>query len=708
MSSTEFTALSSPANIGKLSLKNRMVLAAMGSNFAQSDGRCSEQLIAYYETRAKGGTGLLILETSAVAWPKGSAMPNTLGFSSDDFIPGLTELTHRVHKHGAKIAAQLNHSGKVAQEDTVAGRPLLVPSVPNKVPSDMMALLTPQELGNFIKAAGPDGKGPQYREMNERDITWLIDQFTQAALRAQKSNFDAIEIHAGHGYLISSFLSKATNQRSDQYGGNTQNRARLLVEIIQSIRSAVGCDFPILVRMDAMEYRVENGITPSDFIAAAKLAQQAGADAIDVSAYGNTAKGISFTEAPLVHQPGGFIDFARQAKAALTIPVIAVGRIEVELAEKGLQAGDFDFVAMGRKLLADPELPNKVMAGHAEAVRPCIYCYICVSQIFINQPLCCAVNTSVGREYAEKLIPTKTHKKIVIIGAGPGGMEAARLLVGKGHDVVLFERDPQLGGTARIAALAYEPNGRLIKYLSNNLRNSKLDLRLNTAASLELIDAEAPDHVIVATGAARRAPPIKGKELNHVFDGEQMRGLLFGSDAAAIAKLPLYQRAMLTLGRQLKLLSNLEVMRFMSRLWMPIRRRVVIIGGGLVGLEMAEFLIERGRQVTVLEPSNTLAPELSIVRRSRVVHTLREQGAILLTGISVDEITPKNVIYQHSDLKQQSEAEQVIIALGAEPDLSLASQLEGAGFYVTPIGDCQNIGYIDGALLDARKACQAF
>jgi len=678
----------------------------MGSNFASSDGHCSERLIAYYQARAKGGAGLLILETSAVSWPKGSAMPNTVGFSSDDFIPGLTELTRRVHKHGAKIAAQLNHSGKVSQEDTAAGRPLLVPSVPHKVPSDMMALLTQQELANFIKAAGPDGKGPQYREMDERDIAWLIDQFTQAAIRAQQAKFDAIEIHAGHGYLISSFLSKATNQRSDQYGGNTHNRARLLIEIIQSIRAAVGSGFPILVRMDAIEYRVENGITPTEFIATAKLVEKAGADAIDVSAYGNTAKSISFTEAPLVHEPGGFLDFARQAKTALTIPVIAVGRIEAEVAEKGLLAGDFDLVAMGRKLLADPELPNKLMANKAETVRPCVYCYICVSQIFINQPLCCAVNTSVGREHTEKLIPTNTQKKIVVIGGGPGGMEAARLLSNHGHDVVLFEKDSQLGGTARIAALAYEPNGRLITYLSKSLHNSKVELRLNTVASTELIRAEAPDHVIVATGAARRAPAIQGKDLNHVFDGEQMRGLLLGSDTAAIAKLPFYQRVMLNTGRQLRLLSNVDVMRFMSRLWMPIRKRVVIIGGGLVGLEMAEFLIERGRQVTVLEPSNTLAPELSIVRRSRVIHMLREQGATLLTNVILDEITEKNVIYQHADLKQKSDAEQVIIALGAEPDLSLAMQLESAGFGVTAIGDCQNIGYIDGALLDARKACE--
>ena len=258
-------------------------------------------------------------------------------------------------KHGAKIAAQLNHSGKIAQEDVIAGRPIPVPSIPKSQPSDMFGLLTQDEIMNFIKAGGPDGKGPRYHELSVDEIQHEVQHFVDAAKRAKASNFDAIEIHAGHGYLISSFLSPAVNKRTDEYGGTPEKRARLLVEIISQIKKQIE-DFPILVRLDANEYRIENGITPDDFLITASLAQEAGADAIDVSAYGNTSKGIAFTEAPLVHEPGGFLEFIRMAKKALSIPVVAVGRIELDVAESGLKNKEFDFLAMGRKLLADPEI----------------------------------------------------------------------------------------------------------------------------------------------------------------------------------------------------------------------------------------------------------------------------------------------------------------------------------------------------------------
>lgn len=243
-----FPKLLAPGDIGTLTLRNRILLAAMGSNFAERDGSCSERLLAYYEERARGGAGMLILETASVAWPAGCAMPNMVGFSEQRFLPGLSQLADRVHRHGAKIAAQLNHAGKVAQEDVVAGRPVLVPSIPNKPRSDMFELLTAQELGSFIKAAGPDGKGARYHVMTQADIDALIAQFASAALLAKAANFDAVEIHAGHGYIISSFLSPAVNKRDDHYGGGPKQRARLLCEIIRAVRHSVGPDFPILDR----------------------------------------------------------------------------------------------------------------------------------------------------------------------------------------------------------------------------------------------------------------------------------------------------------------------------------------------------------------------------------------------------------------------------------------------------------------------------
>jgi len=697
--------LASPSFIGNLELKNRMVLAAMGSNFASDDGHTSEQLNAYYEERARGGVGLIILETSAITWPAGASMPNMIGFSKDEFIPDLRSLTQSIHQHGAKIAAQLNQSGKIAQEDVIAGRPILVPSIPKSEPSDMFGLLTQDEIVNFIKAAGPDGKGPRYHELSTEEIQQEVQHFVDAAKRAKASNFDAIEIHAGHGYLISSFLSPAVNKRTDEYGGTPKKRAKFLVEIISEIKKQID-GFPVLVRLDANEYRIDNGITPDDFLITALLAQEAGADAIDVSAYGNTSKGIAFTEAPLVHEPGGFLNFVKMAKKALTIPIIAVGRIELDIAEKGLKNNDFDFLAMGRKLLADPGLPNKVVSGQVHLIRPCIYCYVCVSQIFINKPMMCAVNSQLGNEYRNENIihTTADQKKILVIGAGPSGMESARLLAMRGHHVEVWEKDKDIGGTVRVAALAYEPNGRLIKYLKNSLDELGVKIKMRTLATPESIQAFDPDHVIVAIGAHREAPSIKGKEGRNVFDGEQLRGLLFGSDSNVIKKLSLFQQIILKMGRASQLLRSISALRFLSKIWMPISRNVVVIGGDLVGLELAEFLIERGRNVKVLEPTGSLGPNLSIIRRSRVIHQLKEHGVDLLTNVEIKEIDGQEVIVQHEESEKIFPADQIIIALGANANLNLSNELNDMSIPVTSIGDCTSVGYIHGAIADAREA----
>lgn len=701
----KYPLLTSSGSIGNLDLKNRIIMAAMGSNFAGEDGHTTEKLEAYYEERAKGGVGLIILETSAITWPAGASMPNMLGFSKDEFIPDLQSLTQKIHQHGTKVAAQLNHSGKIAQEDVIAGRPILVPSIPKSEPSDMFGLLTEKEIMSFVKAAGPDGKGPRYHELTIKEIKTEIQHFVDAAKRAEKSNFDAVEIHAGHGYLISSFLSPAVNKRKDEYGGTPKNRARLLLEIIAEIKKELP-NLTVLVRLDANEYRIQDGITPKDFLITASLAEKAGADALDISSYGNSSKGIAFTEAPLVHEPGGFIKFAKMAKKTVSIPIIAVGRIELNVAEAGLKNEDFDFIAMGRKLLADPGLPNKILSGQEDLIRPCIYCYVCVSQIFINQPMMCAVNSQLGNEYRNENIihTTADQKNILVIGAGPSGMEAARLLAMRGHHVEIWEKDKDIGGTVRVAALAYEPNGHLISYLKNSLTALGIKIKTNTLATTESIKIFKPDHVVVATGATRDAPDIKGKHLKHVFDGEQLKGLLFGSDASVIKKLSLFQQLILKIGRISQLLRNVTVLRFLSKVWMPISKKIIIIGGDLVGLELAEFLIERGRKVKVFEPSPSLGQNLSIVRRSRVVHLLKEHGAELLTNVNIKEISKKGVLYELAEDEHLEESDQVIIALGTNSNLDLSNSLKNLGIPITSIGDCTSVGYIHGAIADAREA----
>jgi 2,4-dienoyl-CoA reductase-like NADH-dependent reductase (Old Yellow Enzyme family)/ribulose 1,5-bisphosphate synthetase/thiazole synthase len=705
--SNNFTHLLSPGRIGAMELRNRVVLAAMGSNFANHDGSCSERLIAYYEARAKGGTGLLVLETSAACYPNGATMPNMVGFSKEEFLPGLTQLAERVHAQGSKIVAQLCHGGKMAQEDTAAGRSIPMPTVMSPGFSDMFNVLTQEEIGHFIKAAGPDGKGPKYYEMTQQHIDETVAGFANAASIAQRAGFDGVELHAGHGYLIASFLSPHYNKRTDNYGGSRENRARFLLEIIKAVRAATSPEFAILVRLDAKEYRVDEGIELEDCLVTVKLAEAAGADAIDVSAYGNTAYAIAFTEAPLVHEPCGFIPFAKAVKKEVQIPVIGVGRVEPEQGEQHIAAGDYDFLAMGRKLLADPELPNKLGAGTPEAVRPCIYCYICVSKIFINQAMCCAVNHSMGREHEGDIIARSSdQQKVLVVGGGPGGMEAARLLAEQGHRVSLWEKDRDLGGTARIAGLAYEPNERLVHYLADAVKALPIDLQTGKTATADTIAAEKPDHVVLATGALRIAPDFPGKEQKHVFDGDELRGILFGTNPQAAKKLNPVYRLMLTAARFSQMLRSIKLLRFLSKIWMPIADEVVIIGGGLVGLELAEYLVERGRKITVLEPGASLGAELSIVRRGRVLHMLREHGVQIRKNTAIESIGADSVHYTYKDESIAASCKQVIIAIGAEPDNALEQQLAASGAQVHRIGDCRDKSFIDGAILGARKLAE--
>ncbi len=693
--------LMSEGSIAKLKLRNRTILAAMGTEFILDDGRIGERAMAYYEARAAGGAGMIVLETSSVAWPFGMSMPKMLGLSSDEFLPGLRELAQRVQRHGCRIAAQLNHSGKVSAFDVAEGREILVPSRPKPAANDMGDGLTMAEMANFVRSAGPDGKGPRYKEMDQQDIDWVISCFASAARLVADAGFDAVEIHAGHGYLLSSYLSPYANRREDLYGGSLENRSRFLLEVVAAIKVTVGDEFPIMVRIDAHEFRTEGGITINDAVMVSKMLEAAGCHAINVSAYSNNSA-IGFTEGPLVHEPGGYIGFAKAVKAAISIPVIAVGRIDPDVAERSIVAGDFDFLAMGRKLLADPELPNKLRDGRQGEIRPCIYCYICVSQIFINQPLRCAVNPAVGHENTlGQIVPAETPRRILVVGGGPGGMEAARVLSQRGHQVQLWEGGSVLGGTLRVAALAYEPNGQLLTYLKRSLSEQQVAVSFNKIASIENIKTADVDVVVLATGAKRSAPLIAGKELPHVLDGEQLRDMLFAGRAQG--KLTWYHRVMVRLSHMLGLSCNIDVLRKLSHIYMPLGKKICIIGGGLVGLEVAELLAERGRQVTVLEASRDFGSELSVVRRWRVLHDLKSCGVDLRGGASVSEITADVVRYSQGGIDADVATDNVIIALGAVPDSSIMSQLSAINIETHNIGDSANIAYIDGAIRTARE-----
>jgi 2,4-dienoyl-CoA reductase-like NADH-dependent reductase (Old Yellow Enzyme family)/NADPH-dependent 2,4-dienoyl-CoA reductase/sulfur reductase-like enzyme len=701
---SDYQHLLKPGKIGGLTLRNRIIMAPMGSNLADEDGHCSERIQAFYEARAKGGVGLITMGSIAIAFPAGTAEPYQVGISKDEFIPGLKALTNRVHAHGAKISVQLQHAGKTAVRDLAEGRELWVPSIPPAPPqTDIMQSVTMKELSTFVRPA--KDTPVTIKVMEKADIKQMIEWFAAAAKRAQQAGFDGIELHAAHSYILAGFLSNYYNKRDDEYGGSIENRARLLLEVIAAIRERVGQEFPVWLRLDAQEINAEGGISIDDCIAVTQMVEKAGLNAVSVSAYANLTRGSDFTQAPLVHQPAGFLDWAEAVSKAVSIPVIAVGRLEPDVANDAIASGKCDFVAMGRKLLADPELPNKLIADREANIRPCIYCYVCVSQVFINQRVKCAANPRTGKEFELKVIMTDKAKHIVIIGGGPAGIEAAVTASERGHQVTLLERSKRLGGTLFFAALAYPENGKLLDYQLQALAQAKVEVKLNTTATPELLQSLNADEVFVATGASLEMPDIEGASLSHVWSGEQLRQLLTGEVSPSTrAQLGPVQRLMVGTGNFLGLTQKISTLQRLSHLWMPLGKRVTIIGGGLVGLELAEFLAERGREVTVLEASRDLGTELSIVRRWRVLDHLKDLGVNLVKEAQVTTIDEQAVHYQVKEEAQSTMADTVVMATGIAADRRLADALIAAGLNVNVIGDSNEVSYIEGALSSGYRA----
>lgn len=704
-----FDHLAKPVTIGGLEIRNRIAMAAMGVEIAEADGSAEEPIIAYYEERARGGVGLIITEVCAAAYPRGATAARQLAISSDDYLPGLKELTDRVHKHGAKIALQLVHHGKQSRLDTKQGRPVLMPSKPRfKGAGDMTHDLSREEIGWLMTATG--GERPTVKEADAEDIAWVIDAFATAAERARRAGFDAVEFHSAHGYLLSEFLSPAWNFREDEYGGSLENRARLLCEVLKASKERAGADFPIWARLDSREYRTPGGIMPEDCAATAQLAEAAGADAIHVTAYSDSTSAVAFTDGPLTHKEDAYVEATALVKSKVGIPVIAVGRIEPETADGLIRDGKADIVAMARKLLADPALANKLIEGRPDDIRPCIYCYTCVAQPFFDRAVRCAVNPMTAKEAAlgasERSKATK-KKTVLVVGGGPAGLEAARLATLRGHEVILFEKQAQLGGTLRFAGLVYQPNERLLNWLIGQVKKLGVDIRLGSEVNLETVRALAPDEIIVAAGAGRAKPKIPGVNLDHVMDGDDLRALLTGQgDGEATKKLSLLGRVAVRAGRATGITNSPALLREASRAYMPVGKRVVVIGGGLVGLELAEFFVERGRHVTVLEEGPRFGLEMAHPRRWRILHDLREHGVELVARASIQSIDDKNVHYDIAtkedgtvvNAAHTTRADSVILAIGLGANPGVAADLEASGLPIHEIGDVKGVGYLEGAM----------
>jgi 2,4-dienoyl-CoA reductase-like NADH-dependent reductase (Old Yellow Enzyme family)/thioredoxin reductase len=668
---SEYAHLLSPGRIGTLELRNRMVMAPMGEDLGDLDGMVSQTQMAYLEARARGGLAMVMLGSVAVSFPVGCSNARQTAISDDRHVAGWREAAARVHRHGSTIAMQLTQAGMNSLQDTLAGRPMWVASEPGPPGrDDLYGMVTADEGAKMMEPfAGPESK-LYYKVLDHDDIASVIDDFASAVVRAREAGVDGCELHAGHGYLIDGFLSPAKNHRTDEYGGPVEQRARILVEILQEIRRRVGDDYAVWCRLNSTENRPD-GMTLDDCIAIARVAVAAGADAVHVSAYHDPAVATGPTDSYAPHVPGLLIDNARAVKAALSVPVIAVGRITPDAADLAIADGAFDFVSMARMILAEPELPNLLAAGRPEEIRPCVYHYRCIGNIFVRGQVRCAANGSVGREDELVIGRAPAPRAVLVVGGGPSGMEAARVAALRGHAVTLVDAAPRLGGRWAYAAATSDVNADLLRWLEHQLELRGVDVRRGERLDADAVVATGADAVVVATGGRWDRPAIAGADLPHVHAVDDLGPWLL-------------ERAPLG------------------------GRDVAVLGGDLPGLGVAEQAAREGARVTVLEPSDVFGLHLGLPGRWRRVHDLRAQGITLAGGAEVLEITGGAVRWRDLDGGHETPASAVFATGDAAPNTTLADELTARGLDVTVVGDAAvGAGLLEHAMRTALEGAIA-
>lgn len=559
-----FPRLFSTGRIGRLELRNRILMAPMEKNLALPTGAVTRRYVDYCEARAAGGAALILLESMYVH-PAGKNHRYQLGLHDDGLVPGYRRLVEACHRHGALVGAELQLAGRETSSAITGTQPV----APSPVPCTAIT----------------GGEVP--RALAVEEIGALVRTFAEGARRAVAAGFDVVEIHGAHGYLVGQFLSPYANRRDDEYGGDFDRRLRFPVEVIAAVREAVGPAVPILYRLSADEH-VPGGLALPDLCRIAPRLEEAGIDLLDVSA------GI-YESAPWIVQPmempqACLAPLARELRRAVGIPVSVAGRIsDASVAERVLADGDADFVTLGRALHADPEMPLKSREGRADEVCPCVACLTCSDLLGRNEPVLCLANTRTGRERSYAVRPAGRPEHIVVVGAGPGGLEAARVLALRGHAVTVLERAVEPGGQLLLARLV---PGRadlaaLPAYLAGAAARAGAEIRCGVEATAQVVLAERPDTVVLATGARPGLPSIPG-----VLDSPAV--------------------------------DPFDVLR---RVGGGVRRALVI-GGGMLGVGVAHTLAERGVEVVVAEPTGELAGELGTRSRWQYVAGLRARSNV--------------------------------------------------------------------------------
>lgn len=622
-----FPKLFSPGYIGKLWVKNRVVKSPTATRFPSGEGFVTERMIRHYGELARGGAGLIMVELAYVDDKSSQANWCQLSVSRDDMLPGLDWLAATIKDNGARACQQIVHGGMAR-----SWKP------PIKAAS---AVPWPAHINRPVPEA-----------LTIEEIKQIVEAFGDATLRVKKAGFDMVEVHGAHGYLITNFLSPHYNKRADRYGGSLLNRMRLLLEIVGDIRKKVGSDFPISVRLSAIDFEEEEPITIEETKEVAKALEKASVDIINVTSGGHTTwyrdQGTDQTN---MYSPRAAIVWAaEEIKKVVSIPVIAEGSLTTpELPEKVLAEGKADFVALARPLLADPYYPLKAEEGRPEDIRPCIRCSNCFDRGISIGSVKCTVNPTLGREGEFRMTPASRLKRVAVVGGGPAGMEAARVAALRGHKVTLFERN-ELGGMLIPASLPeFKADLRtFVKYLSTQVSKAGVNLVKCEATSQTIKDGKF-DAVIVATGATPLVPDIKGIKKASVLG---VLDVLYGGQTG---------------------------------------KHVIVVGGGLIGSDVALFLAEQGKKVTVTTRGDGIARGLSARERVGFFMRWSRQDVDKRTGVHLEEVTDSGIVVIDRDGKRSEiMGDNVVIAAGLTPDRKLFNDLVQLPDLVKvyAVGDC--------------------
>ncbi|MBI4334642.1 MAG: FAD-dependent oxidoreductase [Chloroflexi bacterium] len=691
---SSYKELLKPGRIGKMELRNRLIMPGMSTriNFA-GQGYVTERFKDYLEARARGGIGLIIVENASVdgsAWRS----EHQTRIDDDEFIPGLRGLAEAVHRHGARIAQQIGHGGRTVGSTVSIS---FTGTFPPPEAVQAVAIHGPKafkQMGEGMKTVSskvagyqpvapspiPAPGGDMPRELTVAEIRDLVELFARAADRTKRAGFDGVEIHACHKDLVKQFLAPSSNQRQDEYGGSWRNRARFLLEIVEATRKAVGPDFPFWCRIDSEETEAVDHIPLAQLLELAQWVEQNGVDAINVT-------GMPYYR-PYFCPPGYFVTAAAAIKQVVRIPVIVAGGITPEMGESMLEQGKADFIGMGRQSIADPQFPNKLAAGQTEDIAPCIRCVLCTSGQWVQNPASCSVNASVGREREYQITPAGRKKRVLVVGGGPAGMEAARVAALRGHDVTLCSKEPRLGGALPILAVLRERQGAdlitgLTRYFETQLLKLAVKVRRNTEVDEALIKEITPDVVIVAAGGG---PPVD----------PAIPGI---NSPIVVGQARLHRMVRRYLG-----VFRPNVLRWLTRFYLPVGKTVVIMGGAIQGIELADFLTDRGRKVTVTETSDELGDGMAQLTKTMLIQSLTQLGCTLLAGVKYEEITDRGLtITDREGQKRTLDADTILLALPSSPNTGIFESLKGKVPEVYLIGDAREPNLIMGAVSEGFR-----